>query len=59
MAMYSRDLNEMNDLGIEYHELKSDEIGFLLGNQYLHERIEFLIAKPIKKGVDVIAVDLP
>lgn len=28
-------------------------------NKSLHERIEFIIAKPTKKGIDIIADDLP
>lgn len=51
----------MNDLGIEFYELTSrnSEIDFLLNYQYILDRIEFLIAKPFKKGVDVIFEDLP
>ena len=61
IILHDRDLNEMNDLGIEFHELTSrnHEIEFLLNYQYILDRIEFLIAKPFKKGVDVIFEDLP
>ena len=45
-----RDMNEMNDLGLEFYGFTKiqDEIGFLLHSDYLLERIEYLIAKPIK-----------
>lgn len=51
----------MNDLAIEFFDLikNGDDIDFIMDHQYLHDRIEFLIAKPIKLGVDVVADDLP
>lgn len=49
----------MNDLGIEYYDAVRDEVRFLLDHQSLLDRIEFLVAKPLKSGLDVTGDDLP